>query len=200
MRITSPFGQDNWIPGNYWMICDVCGYKYRKSEMRERWDKAWVCEADWEPRHPQEFLRGRNEKISVPIPRPDTYLPIVSDGCTSETNWTLNTGWSSTDTHFQHSSGTGALDRAITGMTVGTSYLLQVVIGERNAGSVAISLVTADDEEGDTSVSIDMQANITFTADATTDTVRITPTTDFDGGVYSLTIHEAPETVSQGDL
>lgn len=80
MRITSPHGANNYIPGDYYRICDVCGFKYRQSEMLKRWDNVWVCSADFEPRHPQEFLRGKNEHIAAHDPRPDT-----SDAAAAET-------------------------------------------------------------------------------------------------------------------
>lgn len=51
--------------GENWCICDVCGLAYRQSAMRSRWDGAVVCSADWEPRHPQDFVRGREDDISV---------------------------------------------------------------------------------------------------------------------------------------
>jgi len=37
-----------------------------------------VCFKDWEPRHPQEFIRGVKDNPSVPISRPeatDTFQP-----------------------------------------------------------------------------------------------------------------------------
>ncbi len=66
------------------MICDECGFKYRRSQMKERWDHAWVCFNDWEIRHPQESVRGKSEKIAVPVARPegtDTFIltPITQD-------------------------------------------------------------------------------------------------------------------------
>lgn len=60
-----------YIPGDYWMTCDLCGFHYRRSQMRERWDKAWVCLKDWEPRHPQDFVKAIKERINVPVARPD---------------------------------------------------------------------------------------------------------------------------------
>jgi len=61
-----------FVAGDYWMVCSVCGFHYRRSQMKERWDKAWVCEKDFELRHPQDFVRGIKEKIAVPIARPDS--------------------------------------------------------------------------------------------------------------------------------
>lgn len=60
-----------YIPGDFWRICDECGFKVRQSETRKRWDGLIVCEKDWEPRHPQDFVRGRNDRQAVPNPRPE---------------------------------------------------------------------------------------------------------------------------------
>lgn len=57
-------------PGSYLFICDVCGNKYHKEEMRKRWDNMIVCPDDYEMRHPQDFLRAREDRQSVPISRP----------------------------------------------------------------------------------------------------------------------------------
>lgn len=46
-------------------ICDVCGHKYKSTEMLKRWDGLMVCKSDWEPDHPQKFLRVREDKIST---------------------------------------------------------------------------------------------------------------------------------------
>lgn len=64
--------QHKYIPGDYLMVCDVCGFTYRSSEMKKRWDNAWVCKKDFEPQHPQEFVKGRADKVRVPVARPDT--------------------------------------------------------------------------------------------------------------------------------
>ena len=61
---------DGYIPGDYYLVCDVCGIDHRRSNMRQRWDNAWVCLADWEPRNAQESVRGISEKIAVPVARP----------------------------------------------------------------------------------------------------------------------------------
>lgn len=59
-----------YIRGDHWVICDVCGFKVRKSQSRIRWDRAVVCEQDWETRHPQEDVRGRVDRQRVDNPRP----------------------------------------------------------------------------------------------------------------------------------
>lgn len=69
MRITSPFGADSWRSGDHLAICDECGFKFYRSELRRRWDNALVCRKDWEQRHPQDFVRARVDKIRVSDPR-----------------------------------------------------------------------------------------------------------------------------------
>lgn len=63
--------RDAYIPGDHWIICDVCGFKVRSSRTRKRWDGLMVCDADWEPRHPQDFVRGRSDRQTVAEARPE---------------------------------------------------------------------------------------------------------------------------------
>lgn len=65
-------------PGNHWLVCDVCGFDYRFSDMKRRWDGAWVCKKDFEERHPQDFVRGRRDHIRVPVARPTSTIGIRS--------------------------------------------------------------------------------------------------------------------------
>lgn len=62
----------NWsyVSGDWWIICDVCSQKVKASKTRERWDGFRVCKGCWEPRHSLDFIRARNDRISVPFSRP----------------------------------------------------------------------------------------------------------------------------------
>jgi hypothetical protein len=75
--------------GDYNAICDVCGRKFKFSRLRQKWDNTWACEQDWEPRQPQDYLKGIKDNMSVPLSRPDppalfldeiivTQTPIIS--------------------------------------------------------------------------------------------------------------------------
>ena len=57
--------------GSWKFICEVCGQQHKAEQMRKRWDGAIVCPRDWEPRHPQDFVRGVKDTPSVPISRPE---------------------------------------------------------------------------------------------------------------------------------
>lgn len=85
----------NWLKlGDYNCICDSCGRKFKASTMRKRWDGLFVCEEDFEIKHPQLSLKVHADKQMVPIPRPDpvedTFIPVTyictSDGTTAITN------------------------------------------------------------------------------------------------------------------
>lgn len=56
--------------GDWWIICDVCSKKIKASESKQRWDGLIVCPDDWELRHPQDFLKVKEDKITVPFSRP----------------------------------------------------------------------------------------------------------------------------------
>ena len=59
-----------YIKGDYNAICDRCGYKFKASEMKRTWDNLFVCVYGcWEPRHPQDFVKGKADKQVVPIAR-----------------------------------------------------------------------------------------------------------------------------------
>ena len=64
--------------GDFNVICDRCGFKYKASETRIDWMGLRVCGQCFETRHPQEFLRGVPDNPSVEQPRPDsTPIPVA---------------------------------------------------------------------------------------------------------------------------
>lgn len=75
-----------YIPGGEWAICDVCGEKHRYTEMRRRWDNLLVCAADFELRHPQDFIRARTDKIYKENPRPRPADVFVGPVCTTNSS------------------------------------------------------------------------------------------------------------------
>lgn len=69
-----------YIRGDFWRICEVCGFKCRSSETSKRWDGLIVCREDFEPRHPQDFVRGRKDRQNVPDPRPEPTDVFIGPG------------------------------------------------------------------------------------------------------------------------
>lgn len=62
----------NWLDlGNWNAICDVCGLKFKGSDLKKDWRGLMVCSKDYEVRHPQDFLRVRADDPSIPWARPE---------------------------------------------------------------------------------------------------------------------------------
>ena len=59
-----------YTSGQFNVICDVCGKKIKAGEAKHRWDGFVVCLSDFEYRHEQDFVKARQDKISVPFTRP----------------------------------------------------------------------------------------------------------------------------------
>jgi len=63
---------DNYfVLGDHNSICDVCGFKYKGSQLRKRWDGAMCCSDDWEARHPRDNPRIKPEKNNIKDARPE---------------------------------------------------------------------------------------------------------------------------------
>lgn len=67
-----------YIPGNYWAIDPITGFKVRISEFTEQPTKDnpnsgdWVWKAAVDPVHPQEYVQGVEDDPSVPLSFADT--------------------------------------------------------------------------------------------------------------------------------
>ncbi len=57
-------------PGNWLAICDRCGMEFLSGQLKLTWDGLRVDAACWEPRHPQDFVRGVKE-ATIPWARPE---------------------------------------------------------------------------------------------------------------------------------
>lgn len=69
-------------PGNHWVVCDSCGFDIRAFDIKETWDGRLVCPADWEPRHPQDFVRSKEDRIAAEQPIRTEPEPIfIGDDC-----------------------------------------------------------------------------------------------------------------------
>lgn len=68
-----------YVAGDWNLTCDVCSKKIKASESKQRWDGFIVCEDDYEQRHPQDFVRTRQDKINVPFTRPIPPIIFVAE-------------------------------------------------------------------------------------------------------------------------
>jgi hypothetical protein len=63
-------GKNYYLSGEFNLVCDVCSKKIKAHESRHRWDGLIVCKDDWEIRHEQDFVKARQDKITIPFQRP----------------------------------------------------------------------------------------------------------------------------------
>jgi hypothetical protein len=64
--------------GDWNVICDRCGFKFKASKCRMEWDNLFVCSKCWEIRHPQDFLKSVPDPQTIPVSRPrpkDIFVP-----------------------------------------------------------------------------------------------------------------------------
>ena len=55
--------------GDHWVICDKSGFKVPFSETKKEWNGLRVWSKFYEPRHPQDFVKGRRDNQTVYDPR-----------------------------------------------------------------------------------------------------------------------------------
>lgn len=72
--------------GDWNVICDRCGHKYKASKLQREWTGLMVCSQCFETRHPQDFIRARQDRIVVPWTRP------ISDNPQQVTPDVMNSG------------------------------------------------------------------------------------------------------------
>lgn len=65
-----------YVKGQWNAICDQCGFEYKSAQIRLQWNGLRTCcgpdtNGCWEPRHPQEFVKGKADKQAPPWTRPE---------------------------------------------------------------------------------------------------------------------------------
>ena len=71
-----------YVSGEWNLCCDVCSKKIKSGIAKQRWDGFITCPSCFETRHPQDFVRARQDKISVPFTRPrpvDVFIIVDYD-------------------------------------------------------------------------------------------------------------------------
>jgi predicted class III extradiol MEMO1 family dioxygenase len=82
--------RNTYQPGDWNVHCDVCSRKIKASESKKRWDGLIVCSDDFEHRHPQDFVRAKQDKISVAFVRKENTTQGVLDYTHTINGSTLN--------------------------------------------------------------------------------------------------------------
>lgn len=79
----------NYKSGDNLVICDRTGRKVYASQTRKEWNGLRVLKTFWEPRHPQDFVRGRADRQAVADPRPEGTDMFVTPGQVTATDLTV---------------------------------------------------------------------------------------------------------------
>jgi hypothetical protein len=72
---------DFYKDGDWNGVCDYCGFKFKFSNLKKTWDGYYTCSRCWEPRQPQDFVKGKIDDQSVSVSRPDS-SPTFTEGAT----------------------------------------------------------------------------------------------------------------------
>ena len=63
-------GSDYYAHGDWNTVCYECGRKKKASSLRRHWQGYYVCPEHWEPRQPQDFVRGTSDNQAAPWTQP----------------------------------------------------------------------------------------------------------------------------------
>lgn len=69
-------------PGSFYRICDRTGIAVRAGRTQREWQGLIVRKEVFEPRQPQDFVRGVNDIQTVPFARPrqtDTFIQMATN-------------------------------------------------------------------------------------------------------------------------
>lgn len=75
--------------GQWNAVCDRCGFEYKARQLQLEWNGLRTCKGAstnncWEPRHPQEYVKGVADRQNPPWTRPEPPDIDVSDGSGNE--------------------------------------------------------------------------------------------------------------------
>jgi hypothetical protein len=72
---------DYFESGAHNLICDRTGFKIKSTEAKKEWNGLIVHRDYWEPRHPQDFVRGKIDKQTVKNgrPRPEPWYVTTNE-------------------------------------------------------------------------------------------------------------------------
>jgi hypothetical protein len=69
-------GQDYFAPAEWNIQCFRCGFKFKAGEVRKQWQGYYVCTRCWEPRQPQDFVRGVPDQPGAPFVQPLNWVYV----------------------------------------------------------------------------------------------------------------------------
>ena len=86
--MANPYGKgraDHLALGDWNVVCYECGRKRKASMMKRHWQGYFVCPEHWEPRQPQDFVRGIEDIQTPPWTQPMPADQFKYVTCTAQT-------------------------------------------------------------------------------------------------------------------
>lgn len=80
--MTQKGNHDYLALGDWNAVCYECGRKRKASELLRHWQGYYVCADHWEPRQPQDFVRGTQDIQTPPWVQPMPAPVFVADAPT----------------------------------------------------------------------------------------------------------------------
>ena len=77
---------DYYAPGSWNFDCFRCGRTFKAFEGRKNWQGFWTCQKCWEPRQPQDYVRGVPDEMAPPWTQPpsgDVFVHFCTPNGTS---------------------------------------------------------------------------------------------------------------------
>jgi len=71
------YNQNALKVGSWNTDCQRCGFKYKAFDLKKEWTGLHVCFDCYEPRHPQDYLKGVPDDSSVPWTAPTSIPPTI---------------------------------------------------------------------------------------------------------------------------
>lgn len=191
--------QNAYRPGEWLVICDRCGFRYYSSQLQKEWTGLYTCKGPgtigcWEPRHPQDFVRGVMDNQNVPWKRPgsDTFVDLVKNGQFDlDAEWTKGTGWSIADgvaSSDGSQSGDSELKQDI-GVANATTYKIDFEITVITAG--AITSVSLGGTTNSDDISTLGRKTLDIKTVNTTGDLIITANSTFVGSIDNVIVRKA---------
>lgn len=60
----------HYVPGDNYLLCDITGFKIRRSKARLQWDNIATFGSHWSPRQPQDLVQAVRDEQYVSLSRP----------------------------------------------------------------------------------------------------------------------------------
>lgn len=81
-----------FISGEFNLVCDRCSKKIKTHQAKHEWTGFIVCGDCYETRHPQDFVKAKTDKITIPFSRPVPpyiFTNVVYGNMYVEDGWTI---------------------------------------------------------------------------------------------------------------